>query len=114
MNINIQTINVNLTAIISDEAISDVPCNGCTLCCQKLVPFLSPDELNSGKYPISLVNSNDNNDPTITLFKNKHGGCSLLIDNKCSIYEDRPLACRQFDCRKHNHLLIPNMFEKQN
>jgi hypothetical protein len=23
----------------------------------------------------------------------------MLVDEKCSIYDDRPLACRQYDCR---------------
>ena len=27
----------------------------------------------------------------------------MFVDGKCSIYEDRPLACRQFDCRKGHH-----------
>lgn len=31
------------------------------------------------------------------------GGCSQFKDGKCSIYEDRPVACRQFDCRKGHH-----------
>jgi hypothetical protein len=41
--------------------------------------------------------------PIVTMFKNKNGGCAMFIDNKCSIYDDRPLACRQFDCRKGHH-----------
>jgi Fe-S-cluster containining protein len=27
------------------------------------------------------------------------GQCPMLIDNQCSIYEDRPQTCRDYDCR---------------
>jgi Fe-S-cluster containining protein len=27
------------------------------------------------------------------------GHCPMLIDNECSIYEDRPQTCRDYDCR---------------
>jgi Fe-S-cluster containining protein len=30
---------------------------------------------------------------------NDQGQCPMLIDNQCSIYEDRPQTCRDYDCR---------------
>ena len=93
--------NIILNSIVSNEPESDVPCGDCTLCCDLLAPFLTPEEVSSGKYPISLTQGEDG--PVITMFKNKHGGCSMLIDNKCSIYHDRPHACRVYDCRKGHH-----------
>ena len=27
------------------------------------------------------------------------GRCPMLVDNECSIYEDRPQTCRDYDCR---------------
>jgi hypothetical protein len=27
------------------------------------------------------------------------GQCPMLVDNQCSIYEDRPQTCRDYDCR---------------
>jgi hypothetical protein len=27
------------------------------------------------------------------------GHCPMLVDDRCSIYEDRPRTCRNFDCR---------------
>jgi len=27
------------------------------------------------------------------------GHCPMLVGNKCSIYEDRPQTCRDYDCR---------------
>jgi hypothetical protein len=29
----------------------------------------------------------------------ENGRCPMLIDGKCSIYEHRPLTCRNYDCR---------------
>lgn len=109
-------ININLTAITSDEPISDVPCGTCSFCC-KLTPYLTPEEIASGKYPLSLIqptpdNIRDNPDvgPIVTIYRKPSGGCGMFIDGKCSIYEDRPLSCRQFDCRKGHHPSVPNMF----
>lgn len=114
----IRVININLTSIGSDEEIEDVPCGTCTLCCEKLSPFLTPEEVASGLYPLSLIQPNkqellDNPKigPIVSLYRKKEGGCGMLIDKKCSIYNYRPLACRQFDCRKGHHPNIPNQFE---
>jgi Fe-S-cluster containining protein len=67
-----------------------------------LSPHLTPEEISSGKYPISLGESPEG--PVVLMFK-KPGtnGCSMFIDGRCSIYNDRPLACRQYDCRKGHH-----------
>jgi Fe-S-cluster containining protein len=35
----------------------------------------------------------------VLLGYDKDGHCPMLIDNKCSIYEHRPLTCRSYDCR---------------
>jgi hypothetical protein len=29
----------------------------------------------------------------------EHGHCPMLVDDRCSIYDDRPVTCRKFDCR---------------
>jgi hypothetical protein len=29
----------------------------------------------------------------------EHGRCPMLVEDRCSIYEDRPRTCRTFDCR---------------
>ena len=107
---NYNTITINLTAITTNEPMVDVPCNNCTLCCQKLSPYLTPDEITSGQYPISLIKPESHEPgPKVVLFRNSDGGCSMLINDKCSIYENRPLACKQFDCRKNHHPAIPDM-----
>jgi Fe-S-cluster containining protein len=112
----IKIINVNLTSITSDEPIEDVPCGSCTLCCEKLSPYLTVEEIQSGLYPLSLLNptdpSNPEAGPIVALYRKKEGGCGMFVDGKCSIYNYRPIACRQFDCRKGHHPTIPNMVNK--
>lgn len=102
MNVFRRVKNVNLVTVTSDEPISDVPCGECTFCCEVLSPHLTPEEVSSGKYPLSLGDSPDG--PVLLMFK-KPGtnGCAMFIDGRCSIYNDRPLACRQYDCRKGHH-----------
>jgi len=110
MNTSYKIININLTSIGSDEPIEDVPCGTCAKCCEMLAPYLTPDELSSGLYPLSLTQPdpaqlihNPQVGPIVTIFKKKEGGCGMFIDGKCSIYDYRPIACRQFDCRKGHH-----------
>jgi Fe-S-cluster containining protein len=92
-------LNIKLTSIASLEPFADVPCGSCTLCCERLTPNLTPSEVSSGKYPLSLIEGPEG--PVVAMFKNPEtGGCSMFQGGKCSIYEDRPVACRQFDCRK--------------
>ncbi len=101
---------VNLTAISHDEVIADVPCGTCVKCCATLAPYLTTKEISSGKYPISLTQptkddlaANPNCGPIVTIFKSLTGGCAMLVNNLCTVYDDRPIACRQFDCRKGHH-----------
>jgi Fe-S-cluster containining protein len=109
-------ININLISRENLEPESDVPCGTCHFCCEKLTPFLTPEEISSGLYPISLVNQDEKvieNQVFVSMAKNiKTGGCIMLVDGKCSIYNYRPKACKQFDCRKNHHPSIPNMIGK--
>lgn len=102
MNIFRRVKKIDLISVSTDAPIEDVPCGTCTACCEILSPYLTIEEINSGKYPISLVQEGRNG-AAVTLFRNSEGGCSMFIDGKCFIYEHRPIACRQFDCRKGHH-----------
>lgn len=112
-------ININLTSVSTNDPLEDVPCGSCAMCCEKLTPFLLPEEVASGLYPLSLITptkeqlqTNPEIGPIVTLYRKKEGGCGMFVDGKCSIYEHRPRSCRQFDCRKGHHPSIPNMIDK--
>lgn len=70
-------------------------CGTCTTCCQwgddkSLRPVLENTELwleciyHEGQFVLAAQDS---------------GNCVYLIKGKCSIYADRPIQCRSFDCR---------------
>ena len=116
MSVTYKIININLTTSISDEPVSDVPCRSCVRCCELLSPFLTPEEIASGLYPLSLIQPSSGDmlvtpevGPIVSLYRKKDGGCGMLVDGQCSIYDHRPHACRQFDCRKGHHPSIPDM-----
>lgn len=94
--------DITVLSIESEENFSDVPCGSCTQCCEKLSPYLTPEEFLSGKYIYSLISTDDPSIPVIAIPRNEKG-CLYFVDNKCSIYNDRPKSCRQFDCRKGHY-----------
>lgn len=101
---------VMIASVRADEPDSDVPCGTCTRCCEMLAPYLTPEEISSGLYPLSFTNPTPEQqrmaprvDAVITLFRRPTGGCGMFVDGRCTIYDHRPQACRQFDCRKGHH-----------
>lgn len=93
---------IEAVAIKNDEPESDVPCGSCTECCRKLSPILTPDEFINGKYVYTLLSSPDPNTPLIGIPRTELG-CFYFNGNFCTIYDNRPLACRQFDCRQNHY-----------
>ncbi len=95
-------------------------CKGCDVPCCKglLIPLLNYDEFLSGKYPIRVVDIPElkkdvpNSQNVIGLAMRKEG-CFFLKDNKCSIYKNRPKACRIYDCRVDERPGIKNFVEKR-
>jgi hypothetical protein len=81
------------------DVAAQVPCGGCTACCRdpKLILTLTPDEakrLRSHSDPHDRGEYAIDRDPDT-------GTCVYLIDDRCSIYTERPKACRKYDCRLH-------------
>lgn len=73
---------------------SPVPCGGCTACCRSefdinLNPADDPSQYLTEIGPKSGLPS----------LKKVNGACVYLKDDRCSIYERRPITCRVFDCR---------------
>jgi Fe-S-cluster containining protein len=79
---------------------SNVPCHGCRACCVHEVVVLSAaDEANLASYEFRLLGER-------RVLKHKpNGECIHLSETGCTIYEKRPLVCRNYDCRKHFRIL---------
>ncbi|GGC18777.1 YkgJ family cysteine cluster protein [Pseudoduganella buxea] len=81
---------------------ADVPCNECNACCRSsMFIHIRADEIRSlNRIPKQLLF------PVPGLAKGHRlmgyddkGRCPMLVDDRCSIYEDRPQTCRDYDCR---------------
>jgi len=79
----------------------DVPCGSCTACCtsgfyiavsrqETATLKMIPDE-----FLFEIPGSGD----AVYIGCDDRGHCLLLNEGRCSIYQDRPIACRTFDCR---------------
>jgi hypothetical protein len=87
---------------IADEGGSDVPCAGCTACCRssQFVP-VAPDEHDTIAHipPGLLFPAPRMPEGHQVLGYDVQGQCPMLVDDRCSIYDHRPRACRAYDCR---------------
>jgi len=84
------------------DAEATVPCDGCTACCRSsFFVHIGPDETASlSRIPRELLVRAPGLPPGyMVLGYDERGHCPMLVDDQCSIYEDRPLTCRKFDCR---------------
>jgi len=59
------------------------PCSGCGCCCRR------------AKHTVALLNITDPQNEFYFPYKfNEDGSCEMLnVDNKCSVYENRPTVC---------------------
>ena len=64
------------------SVIKKFPCTGCGACCRMI--HLSDD----------IVEREDTTHPHYFPYTHKEGICENLEDNKCKIYDTRPLICR--------------------
>lgn len=75
-----------------------LPCDECKGKCCTFVPF-SPEEFSeiTAKHPIPLPAKVERFGLAYLVSKGDQDcTCAYLKDGKCSIYEDRPLVCRQY------------------
>jgi hypothetical protein len=76
-------------------SIKQVPCNGCTLCCQgdavRLEKDDSPSEFKTEPHLFILG--------ALMLAHKPNGECTYLLKDGCSIHERAPSLCRIADCR---------------
>lgn len=95
---------------------ANVPCGDCTACCRSSqFIHIRPDEIQTLKrIPKKLLFPAPNLPKGHVLMGyNKNGECPMFIENKCSIYSDRPQTCRIYDCRIFSATNIELDFEAQ-
>ncbi|MEO8483665.1 MAG: YkgJ family cysteine cluster protein [Acidobacteriota bacterium] len=81
---------------------ADVPCGSCRGCCRSSMFIrIAPDETNAiRRIPKALLFAAPGLPKGHVLMGyDDAGACPMLVDNECSIYEDRPRTCRNYDCR---------------
>src|SRR5947209_5185789 len=81
---------------------SAVPCGGCTACCtSSQFVHIGPEEHDTlAHVPAELLFPAPGLPAGhVVLGYDDAGRCPMLVDDRCSIYEHRPRACRVYDCR---------------
>jgi Fe-S-cluster containining protein len=93
---------VEMRGALRGERAAEVPCGTCTACCTAAqFVHIGPDETATlARIPSELLFPA----PSLprghlVLGYDERGHCPMLVDGRCSIYADRPRACRTYDCR---------------
>jgi uncharacterized protein len=92
----------DLRAALIEGRGSDVPCGGCTACCTSsyFVHIESGESRTLARIVPELVFAAPGAPGRRLLGYDRRGRCPLLTAGEtCSIYDDRPLTCRVYDCR---------------
>lgn len=86
-------------AMLRGAAQSDVPCGNCDGCCVSSypVPVRSHEHGALAVIPAEHLITTTHGRTMIAPLAN--GRCPMLVGTRCSIYADRPLTCRDYDCR---------------
>lgn len=81
---------------------ADVPCDGCTACCEaaQFIHLVPEDTEALGAIPDDLLFPAPGLlDGHLVMGYDEDGRCPMLGDSGCTIYNARPATCRAFDCR---------------
>jgi Fe-S-cluster containining protein len=79
-----------------------VPCGACRGCCRSsmFIPIKPEETQTIRRIPRALLFPAPGLPKGHVLMGyDDQGRCPMLVDNECSIYEDRPQTCRDYDCR---------------
>lgn len=70
------------------------PCTSCGACCRRI------------KYAVDIFDAKNENSPFYFPYKwDQNGGCeNLTTDNRCKVYENRPLICNVDRIAKYMNL----------
>lgn len=88
--------------VLRGEAEADVPCGSCTGCCTSAyyVRIRPRDRLAvAGIPPAYFVRAEGMPADEALMGWRQDGTCPALDDGRCTIYAQRPLTCRDYDCR---------------
>ena len=92
-----------MRAVLAGQGDADVPCDDCCACCTTShFVHVAPAETRAlARIPRELLfPAPGQPEGTMLMGYDQHGRCPMLEkDGRCSIYEDRPLTCRTYDCR---------------
>jgi len=91
-----------MIASLRGEAGSEVPCGSCVGCCVSSyhVPLRPVDRVARARVPASaLVEAPGLPAGHAMMGYGPDGHCPLFDGSGCTIYRDRPQACRDYDCR---------------
>jgi uncharacterized protein len=90
-----------MQAALRGERDADVPCDGCTACCRSSqFVHVGLDEADTlAHIPRQLLFPAPYRSDELVLGYDERGHCPMLVDDRCSIYAHRPIACRTYDCR---------------
>jgi uncharacterized protein len=81
---------------------ADVPCGACNACCRSsYFIHIAPGERSTiARIPRALLFAAPLLPKgNLVMGYGENGGCPLLKNGACSIYNDRPHTCRDYDCR---------------
>ena len=91
-----------IAAVLEAGGDMDVPCGDCTACCRssQFVHVERDETATLSQIPEELLFPAPGEPRGNWLMGyNEQGHCPMLVENRCSIYADRPRACRSYDCR---------------
>ena len=92
------------------ECGTDVECGGCSACCSSsYFIHIRPEETQTlGRIRKSLLVAAPGHPKShVVLGYDENGQCPLLKSGKCSIFDQRPITCRTYDCRVYAAAGIP-------
>ena len=83
------------------EGESDVPCGTCTGCCtSSQFVLVTPDDADARRViPAGLLFPAPFMPGSHLLPYDERGRCPMLGERGCTIYAERPMTCRTYDCR---------------
>ena len=87
---------------LRDDGGTDVPCGDCVGCCVSAyyIPLRTGDRQALPHIPQEFVITVNGQPSGHTMMGYRaDGSCPMLHDKLCSIYEQRPQTCRDYDCR---------------